>query len=245
MRTDSSEIVGALLDSYRRGYFPMAEPAPPWNPFGGSHIYWPSPDPRGVLPLRRADGFHVPRRLERVIRRRRFSIRCDTAFGRVIRGCALPRASIDPGDEEGTWIDETLIRWFTLLHEAGHAHSVEAWLGHPRTGEDWLVGGIYGVAIGSAFFGESMFHLPRPRLPDGSRHPLDGSDASKVCLVHLVRHLESLGFQLFDTQMVTRHVSRFGAREIPRREYLMRLSPSVAGASRWRPLEPIERVPAT
>ncbi len=239
--SDKAEIIDALLDSYRRGYFPMAEPSPPWNPFGGSHIYWPSPDPRGVLPLRESEGLHVPRRLERVIRQRRFSIRCDTAFERVMRGCALPRTSVIAGDEEGTWIDETLIRWFTILHEAGHAHSMEAWRTDPRTGEDRLVGGVYGVAIGSAFFGESMFHLSRRRLPDGTRHPLDGSDSSKVCLVHLVRHLESLGFELFDTQMVTSHVAGFGGRDLPRREYLMRLTPCVEGAPRWRALEPIDQ----
>lgn len=228
--------VEALLDAYRRGYFPMAEPAPAWRPWGGSHIFWPSPDPRGVLPLTPNDGLHVPRRLERRLRDGSFILRCDTAFDAVIEGCAAPRTPTDPHEEEGTWIDGTIRGWFNTLHEEGHAHSIEAWRRHPVTGEERLVGGVYGLAIGAAFFGESMFHTASPRLADGSRDPFDGTDASKVCLVTLVRHLDSLGFRLFDTQMVTEHVRGFGAREISRREYLHRLREAVDGPDLWRPL---------
>lgn len=228
--------VEALLDAYRRGYFPMAEPAPPWRPWGGSHIFWPSPDPRGVLPLTPEEGFHVSRRLDRRLRDGSFILRTDTAFDAVIEGCAQPRAARSPLDEEGTWIDGTIRAWFNLLHKAGHAHSVEAWRRHPDTGEERLVGGVYGLAIGAAFFGESMFHAPQRRRPDGSRDPFDGTDASKAALVTLVRHLASLGFRLFDTQMVTEHVRTFGAREISRREYLHRLRHAVDGPDLWRPL---------
>lgn len=231
------QIVAALLEAYRRGYFPMAEARPPWNPFGGSHIFWPSPDPRGVLPLTPETGLHVPRRLERTIRSGRFEIRCDTAFDEVVAGCAAPR-SVDPDhpENEGAWIDETIMQWFGILHRHGHAHSVEAWRTNPDTGEERLVGGVYGLAIGSAFFGESMFHKPVPRLLTGERHPFDGTDAGNVCLVTLTRHLARLGFTLFDTQMVTTHVSRFGAVEIPRTQYLQRLFRAVEGEGKWERL---------
>lgn len=229
--------VEALLDAYRRGYFPMAEPDPPWRPWGGSHIFWPSPDPRGVLPLTPADGFHVSRRLERRLRDGSFTVRCDTAFDAVLAGCAGPRRRANTREDEGSWIDGTIRGWFNLLHREGHAHSVEAWRRHPDTGEQRLVGGVYGLAIGGAFFGESMFHTPAPRRPEGSRDPFDGTDASKVCLVALVRHLAALGFRLFDTQMVTEHVRTFGGREISRREYLHRLREAIDGPDLWRPLQ--------
>lgn len=212
----------------------MAGGPEPWSPQGRPQIHWFSPDPRGVLPLTECDGLHVPDRLESRIRQRPFILRVDTAFESVMRGCALPRRIAENEDcDDGTWIDETLLDWYALLHREGHAHSIEAWARDPSTMTEHLVGGIYGVAIGSAFFGESMFHLPRPRLADGSRHPLDGTDASKICLVTLVRALAAAGFTLFDTQMVTSHVQRFGGREIPREEYLKRLEHAIEGPARW------------
>jgi len=172
-----------LLEAYANGWFPMAV-AP-------GDVRWYSPDPRGIIPL---DTFHTPRRLERALRAARFDIRVDTAFEDVIRGCAERR------DPEGNWIDEEIIESYCNLHAAGHAHSVEAW----RDGV--LAGGLYGVSLGSAFFGESMFHRV--------------SDASKAALVALVDRLRSRGFTLLDTQWVTDHLERFGAIEIPRRRYL-------------------------
>lgn len=224
-------IVDELLDAYRQGAFPMADPR-------SGRVEFYSADPRGILPLAADEGFHVPARLERRLRQQPFDIRCDTSFERVMRGCALPRrASLDA--DNGTWINDTLIEWYLALHRAGHAHSVEAW-SRPAPGQPHepptLVGGIYGVALGAAFIGESMFALPRPRRPDGSRHPADGTDAGKVCLVTLVRHLRALGFELFDTQMVTPQVARFGGREIPEAEYLGRLALAVERPERWRAL---------
>lgn len=233
--TTDQQTIAALLDAYRRGYFPMAECSPPWNPSGPPQIHWFSPDPRGILPITERDGLHVPRSLEKLIRHHPFTLRANAAFGSVIRACAQPRgATLDAPDNDHTWIDETLIRWYTLLHRAGHAHSIEAWRTDPATGEPALVGGIYGVAMGSAFFGESMFCSPRGRLVDGSTHPLDGSGASKVCLITLIRALGDAGFTLFDTQMVTAHVARFGGRDIPRTEYLDRLSGALGAESRWK-----------
>ena len=136
LTTTSRRIVDALLAGYRRGYFPMAESAPPWDPTGPAQIYWPSPDPRGVLPLTREDGFHAPRRLERRLAHRPFTIRSDTKFEQVMRSCALPRQTTDPQDDGGTWIDETLVAWFRMLHEREHAHSVEALRRDPATGAD-------------------------------------------------------------------------------------------------------------
>ena len=173
----------ALLNAYASGWFPMAV-AP-------GEIRWYSPDPRGIIPL---DAFHVPARLARTLRRSRFDIRLDTAFRAVIRGCA------DRDDEDGNWIDDEILESYCALHEKGIAHSVEAWQGGR------LVGGLYGVALGGAFFGESMFHHVR--------------DASKAALVALVEHLRRRGFVLLDTQWVTEHLQQFGAIEVPRRRYL-------------------------
>lgn len=217
----------SLLDAYRRGYFPMAEGPAPWNPSGGSRIHWFSPDPRGVLPLTESEGLHVSRRLEDRLRRNPFALRVDVEFAEVMAGCA------ERGGDDDTWIDSTVLSWYGLLHEKGHAHSLAAFVRHPETGEQVLVGGIYGVSIGSAFFGESMFHRARARYPDGRRHPLDGTDASKVCLVVMVRALAAAGYTLFDTQMVTDHVARFGGREIPRAEYLRRLDSATDDPDHW------------
>ena len=174
-----------LVRAYRDGQFPMA--------LDGGEIGWFSPDPRGVLPL---ETFHVPSRLARIIRRQVFDVRVDHSFDAVIRACAADR-------EDGTWINDEIIESYTALHRLGLAHSVEAWQ------DDRLAGGLYGVSLGGAFFGESMFHL----VPD----------ASKVALVALVDRLIRRGFTLLDTQWVTPHLEQFGALEIPRAEYLARL----------------------
>jgi leucyl/phenylalanyl-tRNA--protein transferase len=156
-----------------------------------SELFWVDPVRRGVLPL---DGFHVPRRLSRTVRGGRFEIRCDSAFEAVMRSCA---AASD--DRPQTWINDEIVSLYTELFRRGAAHSVESWL----DGE--LVGGLYGVHLGAVFFGESMFSRV--------------TDASKVALVHLVARLRQGGFTLLDTQFVTEHLQRFGAIEIPRREY--------------------------
>jgi leucyl/phenylalanyl-tRNA--protein transferase len=175
-----------LVRAYREGRFPMG--------LDGGEIGWFSPDPRGILPL---DAFHVPARLQRVMRRRAFDVRIDSAFDAVMRACAAGRA-------DGTWINEEILASYSALHRLGLAHSVEAW----QNGT--LAGGLYGVHIGGAFFGESMFH----RAPN----------ASKVALVALVDRLLRRGFALLDTQWVTAHLAQFGAVEIPRRQYLRLLA---------------------
>jgi leucyl/phenylalanyl-tRNA--protein transferase len=189
-----------LLRVYASGIFPMVDPR------SGAIGYY-SPDPRAVIPL---DRFHVPRSLARVVAKRPFELRTDTAFERVIRACAEPRA-----DRRETWLDERLIAAYVELHERGFAHSVEAF----RDGE--LVGGLYGVQLGAAFFGESMFSRPEQ----------GGTDASKVCLVELVRILREHGFTLLDTQFTTRHLARFGCVEIPRARYLELLERALRSAA--------------
>jgi len=174
-----------LVRAYREGIFPMA--------LEHGEIGWFSPDPRGILPL---DGFHVPSRLARVVRQGRFQIAIDRDFGRVMRECAADR-------EEGTWISSDIVEAYSALHRLGLAHSVEAWL------DGDLVGGLYGVHLGGAFFGESMFHRV--------------TDASKVALVALVDRLTRHGFRLLDVQWTTPHLERFGAVSVSRREYLRRL----------------------
>ncbi len=188
-----------LLRAYAIGIFPMAE--------GREHteLHWIDPELRGILPL---EGFHIPRKLKRMVRRKDFEITCDAAFAGIIRACAE-----QVGDRPDTWINPTIERLYTELHEAGFAHSVECW----RGGE--LVGGLYGVSLGAAFFGESMF----------SRAP----DASKVALVHLVERLRRGGYRLLDTQFVTPHLSRFGVVEIPRQEYRSLLATAITTRARF------------
>ncbi len=181
--------VDRLLAAYRSGIFPWSV-----NP-----ITWWSPDPRGILDL---DMFHLPRSLRRSIRGGGWEVRFDTAFRDVIEGCARQRR---PG---GTWISREFVEAYTRLHQAGHAHSAEAW----RDGR--LAGGVYGVAAGGLFAGESMFHRE--------------TDASKVALAALVERLRARGFRLFDTQMVTPVTAALGAREIAREEYLARLRAAAA-----------------
>lgn len=182
-----------LVSAYVSGWFPMAVEK--------GDIRWYSPDPRGIIPL---ESFHVPARLARVIRRGTFRIAIDTAFEQVIRACAdSERAREDPG----SWIDEEIIESYVALHRLGLAHSVEAWRG------DQLAGGLYGVALGGAFFGESMFHHE--------------TDASKVALAALVERLSTRGYRLLDTQWLTDHLVQFGAIEVPRRRYLRMLEESL------------------
>jgi len=174
-----------LLRAYSIGLFPMAERR------DDPTLYWIDPEKRGILPL---DSFHISRRLRRTVRSGRFEVRCDTAFREVMEGCA----EAQPGRSE-TWINREILRLYEELHRMGRAHSVESW----RDGT--LAGGLYGVALGGAFFGESMF----------SRE----TDASKVALVHLIARLKKGGFRLLDTQFVTDHLSQFGAVEIHRDGY--------------------------
>lgn len=185
--------VDLLVSAYASGWFPMA--------VGERDIRWFSPDPRGIIPL---DAFHVPRRLARVVRRGVFRIEINRRFEDVIRGCALA----DRDDEGGTWIDDEIFESYCAMHEAGYAHSVEAWIG------DRLAGGLYGVALGGAFFGESMFAYE--------------TDASKVALARLVPQLVRWGYTLIDCQQYTEHLARFGAEEIPRHEFLYRLTLALA-----------------
>ena len=191
-----------LLRAYAAGLFPMAERR------DEKKLYWIDPEKRGILPL---DKFHIPRRLRRTIRNRPFEIRCDTAFEKVIRNCAKPNR----GRKE-TWINEQIIMLYIDLSELGRAHSVEAWL------DNKLVGGLYGVALGGAFFGESMFS--------------DKVDASKIALVHLVARLVKGGFSLLDTQFVTHHLSQFGAVEIHRSGYRLLLSSALNKSGNFRPV---------
>lgn len=174
-----------IVAAYCQGIFPMADE------YDGE-IGWYSPDPRAIFPL---DAFHVPRSLAKTIKRGVFDVRVDTAFEAVMRGCA---------EREETWISDEIVQAYTALHRAGLAHSVEAW----HEGE--LAGGLYGVALGGAFMGESMF----TRV----------TDASKVCLVFLVERLRARGFTLLDSQMPTEHLAKFGQIVIPRAEYLRRLA---------------------
>jgi leucyl/phenylalanyl-tRNA--protein transferase len=182
-----------LLQGYRLGVFPMA--------MDDGSIEWFSPDPRGILPL---DTFHLPHALKRVVRKGVFEIRIDTVFAEVMRHCA---------ERPETWINDEIIASYTQLHEIGCAHSVEAW--H----EGVLAGGLYGVSIGGAFFGESMFHRV--------------TDASKVALCALVERLRQQHFTLLDTQWRTPHLERFGAIEISRRQYMYLLSRAVALSRRF------------
>ena len=188
-----------MLQAYRHGLFPMAETR------DSSRLYWLDPEQRGILPL---GGFHLPRRLVRTALSDLYRVTADQDFPGTIAACATAM----PGRDE-TWINPQIERIFSALHRQGHAHSVETW----RGGE--LVGGLYGVAIGGAFFGESMFSLAR--------------DASKVALAYLVARLRLGGFTLLDTQFVTAHLSQFGANEIPRAEYRTLLDRAVDVPARW------------
>src|SRR5438034_6346122 len=176
-----------LLQGYRLGVFPMA--------LEDDSIAWFSPDPRAIIPL---EHFHIPHALKRVARKNVFEIKIDNRFGEVIRACAK---------RNDTWINREIIESYQRLHELGHAHSIEAW------SKNKLAGGLYGVAIGGAFFGESMFHHI--------------TDASKIALVALVEHLRAKKFALLDTQWLTPHLQQFGGIEISRNYYLRLLRRAV------------------
>lgn len=184
-----------LLSAYASGIFPMAESAE------ADSIFWVDPEERGIIPL---DKFHVSRRLARDVKREKFTLRIDTAFEAVISACA------EPGAERGsTWINDAIIESYTDLFNLKVAHSVECWQG------ETLVGGLYGLSLGGAFFGESMFSIER--------------DASKIALVHLVARLRYGGFRLLDTQFVTDHLKTFGAIEISRAAYHRALARAMSG----------------
>jgi len=182
-----------LLSAYAAGLFPMDV---------DGRLHWFSPDPRAIVPL---DGLHVSHTLRQVIRQNRFEVRINHGFARVLRACAERT--------DGTWISPDIRRAYARLHRLGFAHSVECWNGGT------FAGGLYGVAIGGAFFGESMCHTQR--------------DASKVALVALVERMNTRGFTLLDTQFITPHLARFGAIEIPRRAYLQRLQKAIGQSCRF------------
>jgi leucyl/phenylalanyl-tRNA--protein transferase len=194
------EITAAmLLQAYGIGMFPMARSR------DDPRLIWLNPKQRGILPL---NEFHLPRRLLRTVRSGLLEVTCDQDFPGVIAGCATPA----PGREE-TWINNEIVRLFGELFHQGHVHTVECRYGGQ------LLGGLYGVSLGGAFFGESMFSF--------------ATDASKIALVHLVARLRLGGFTLLDTQFITGHLMRFGAREIPRDDYKARLAEAIETPAVW------------
>ena len=188
-----------LLKAYAAGIFPMAEDA------DDPSLFWVEPRERGIIPL---DGFHIAKRLARTVRSDQFEVRVDRDFDAVIAGCAAPAL-----DREKTWISRRIRELYGELFDAGYCHTVEVYR------ENRLVGGLYGVRLNGAFFGESMFHTER--------------DASKVALVHLVARLRRGGFSLLDTQFVTSHLAQFGAMEVPRRTYKQMLRTAMDHGAEW------------
>ena len=188
-----------LIRAYSVGVFPMADAQ------DAPDVFWVEPKRRGILPL---DGFHLPRSLAKVLRAERFELTVDRAFGPVMRACAEATP-----DRPSTWINDLILDAYQALFDRGQAHSVECW----RAGH--LVGGLYGVHLGAAFFGESMFTRER--------------DASKVALAHLVARLRAGGFTLLDTQFLTDHLARFGTVEVGRDDYRLLLSSSIRGVGDW------------
>jgi leucyl/phenylalanyl-tRNA---protein transferase len=199
-RRDRVEITpDILLKAYACGIFPMAESA------DDPGLFWVEPKERGIIPL---DGFHVPKRLARTVAADRFEIKVDCNFDAVVDACAAPA-----DDRNRTWINDRIRALYGELFDIGHCHTVEVWDG------ERLVGGLYGVRLGAAFFGESMFHVER--------------DASKIALVHLVARLKHGGFRLLDTQFVTPHLARFGAVEVPRKAYQALLGQARSADANW------------
>lgn len=192
-----------VVRAYCMGAFPMADGR-------DGKVHWYSPDPRAVLPLDEA-GFKVSRSLRRRVQSGCYKVTRDRAFDEVIHACAEPRAS-----DADTWINARILEVYRELHVCGVAHSVEAWSGEDG---DELVGGLYGVALGGVFFGESMFHR--------------ATDASKVCLVALVEHLRATGFEMLDVQFVNPHLEQFGVMELPREVYMKRLERALGLEVRW------------
>lgn len=192
-----------IIRAYRAGIFPMAEDA------SDDDLFWVSPEERGIIPL---DGFHASKSLRKAMRRSGWTIRVDTDWGGIIEGCATVGE-----DRDTTWINATIRAVYGELFRRGVAHTVEVWDG------DDLVGGLYGLAIGGAFFGESMFHRR--------------TDASKMAMAHLVERLKVGGFQLLDTQFLTPHLASLGGIEIPREEYEVRLSHAILLNADWSALD--------
>lgn len=193
-----------VLKAYATGYFPMAESR------DDDDLMWIEPKLRGILPL---DSIHIPRRLKRTVRQDHFTVTANTAFAQVLEACG----SVAAGRMD-TWINRRIVNLYTELHARGHAHSIEAWEG------DELAGGLYGVSLGGAFFGESMFSFV--------------TDSSKVALVHLMARLIAGGFTLLDTQFITEHLKQFGAIEIPRETYLAHLDAALEGTGDFRACGP-------
>lgn len=194
-----------LLRAYAAGIFPMAESS------DDPEVFWVDPVRRGILPL---DGFHLSRRLKRTLRAGRFAVTYNRDFAAIIAGCAEPTS-----ERPQTWINDDILQVYSALHERGFVHSVEARI------NDAVVGGLYGVALGGAFFGESMFSRV--------------TDASKVALAHLVANLKRGGFRLLDTQFVTEHLQRFGAIEISRAQY-RRLLAAALETKAYFPAAPLD-----
>ncbi len=193
-----------LLRAYAVGIFPMAESR------RDPQVHWIDPDMRGIIPL---DRVHLPRKLRRAVLKSAIEVRCDTAFGEVVEGCAQPLPN-----RPDTWINPTIQKLYTELFEQGFAHSVEAWE-RDDDGVPQLVGGLYGVSLGSAFFGESMFS----RI----------SNASKIALVHLIVRLRKANYVLLDTQFTTPHLRQFGAIDVPREHYKAQLTKALSSVSRF------------
>jgi leucyl/phenylalanyl-tRNA---protein transferase len=179
-----------IIRAYAAGIFPMAEDAE------SPDLFWVSPEKRGVMPL---DGFHISRSLRKTLKRHRYSVRVDTDFAAVIDGCA-----IEGEDRDSTWINPEIRRLYGELYRRGYVHTVEVWDG------DTLVGGLYGLSLGAAFFGESMFHRR--------------TDASKIAMAHLVERLRAGGYRLLDTQFLTEHLRSLGGIEVPRAVYEVQLA---------------------
>lgn len=200
--TESLELTpDLLLRAYALGVFPMAESA------DDPSLHWIEPRMRGILPL---DGFHIPRKLAKLVRSERFEVRANHNFDAVIEACAAPGAG-----RQSTWINHQIRTLYGALFRRGHCHTIEVYEGN------MLVGGLYGVSLGGVFFGESMFHRV--------------TDASKVALVHLVARLRAGGFTLLDAQFITKHLAQFGAVEIPRAAYRKKLDEAAGYAARFQP----------
>jgi leucyl/phenylalanyl-tRNA--protein transferase len=219
---DALDSVELLLDAYRAGWFPMVIRRPS-DPAGPGAVGWCNPPERAVLPLdvrgvHGGEGVRISSNVRRRVRNGRFRITADRAFIDVIRACAAPRKGLSD-----TWIDRRIVDAYERLHTRGHCHSIEAW---NAAGD--LVGGLYGVHIGAAFIGESMFCRPE----------LGGSDASKVCFAHLVLHLREQGFRLHDGQFDNPHLRNFERVLMPRPEYLELLRDAVAGTTAWGVWDP-------
>ncbi len=234
--------VALLLRAYRLGAFPMARSR------HDPRVEFYSVDRRSIIPLDPAPnlpgGMHIPASLARRVRSRRFIITTDRAFEHVINACAEERPQPDADADDaadaapGTWINDWIINAYTALHHAGHAHSFEAWLEDEPTAALTreptlrLVGGLYGVHIAGAFFGESMFSRPH----------LGGTDASKVCLIHLVAHLRRLGCSLLDTQFSNPHMARFGLVELDHDRYAAALARALSAPALWSPPDPADAI---